>query len=503
MKHFYLTALFLLTLVSVYPQSELQVTYNPKIIGRNLKTNTDIRGIEYVFPERIDRSYFNPISNTLTVELRGVTRSGKYLDNTGNVLLYDLENRKVKWSQKINYQVDHIRQENDLMIFTKFNTTYRINLDNGENKWGIKNKIHFIDGKQNIGIGYRTALFSKENALDGINLQTGEVVWSRELSNYWGWNGVFYLNDSVILIASQGLHAINLKDGKGWDYDAKSVNMGFSAVVTNIYSNLLADSSSIYQASKENIARLDHQGNVMWSQSLPNDMTSNSSIFINDSLIYMINKGSGYNGFKTISYGKPFLAAFNLKTGNSKFFSTIEGKKQQIKDFKITKDTAVIVFKDKISKYSLIDGSLIAEKTFQLDSLTELGFFVGRKVYIKTDSTYKSLAAIDSTQHYLWTESGKIITVNKNLEVVNQIDPKQIYVFFLKNKDYRFIARDNETIVLDKDDKIVAELQISSNAILLGTKLYDVQKQTFIEINVDELIRNNFKQSSFMAYSKH
>ena len=35
-----------------------------------------------------------------------------------------------------------------------------------------------------------------------------------------GWNDILYLNDSIVLIVAAGLHAINIKNGTGWDYIA-------------------------------------------------------------------------------------------------------------------------------------------------------------------------------------------------------------------------------------------------------------------------------------------
>jgi hypothetical protein len=504
MKLILATLFFLLTVVSVYAQSDLQIVHDQKVLGKNLQNNSDISGVAYVFPERIEHFYIDTLSNLMTVQLRGVTKNEKYLNNSGNVLVYDLVNKNVKWSQKMNYSQDNILQRKDMMIRISRLKSYCINVENGENKWDIQNQINYIDTRQNIGIGYKSTAFAGFNTLEGIDLKTGEALWKKTLNGKYEWNsnfsrifmwdGAFRLNDSTTVIVIRGLHGINLKTGKGWDYDAVTGTFDYRGYISGLFSNILVDSTSIFMASKTKITRLDYDGKIKWTQPLPVDSTSSSSIFIKDSLLCMVNKGYGISGYSQKFDGKPYLATYDLKTGNQHLLTVIEGKKQQINGFKVNKDAILLVFKNRVSKYSLIDGSLITEKTFVLDSLKELTTFTGGLVYIKADATYKSLESIDSTKNYLWTEAGKLLKLNEKLEVMNEVDVKQIYLCYLKTKDYRFIAKENETIVLDKAGKIVAELQVSANAKLIGSKLYDRQKQNFIEIDVAELMKGQIKQ---------
>ena len=501
MKLIFATLFFLVTVVSVYAQSDFQIVHDGKVMGKNLKTNSDISGVEYVFPERIEHFYIDTLSNLMTVQLRGITRNEKYLNNTGNILLYDLVNQRVKWSQKMNYSQDNILQRKDMMIWTARQKSSCINIENGENKWDVSNLINYIDTKQNIGIGYKCTAFAGYNTLEGIDLKTGEALWKKVLNGKYEWNGnfsrifmwdgAFHLNDSTVVVVVRGLHGINLKTGKGWDYDAVTGTFDYRGYISGLFSNVVVDSSSIFLASKTQVTRLNHNGKTEWTQPLPVDSTSSSSIFIKDSFLYMVNKGYGISGYSQKSDGKPFLAAFDLKTGTQHYLSVVEGKKQQINGFKVRKDTILLVFKNRVSKYSLIDGSLIAEKTFVLDSLKELKDFAGGLIYIKNEGTYKSLEAIDSTNNYLWTKTDKLLKLNEKLEVMNEMDVKQLYLCYLKTKDYRFIAKENETLVIDKAGKVVAELKASANAKLIGTKLYDRQKQNFIEIDVAELMKKS------------
>jgi len=45
-------------------------------------------------------------------------------------------------------------------------------------------------------------------------LKNGNVIWQRDLNREYGWNDVFYTNDSTMIVVAAGLHAINIKTGR-------------------------------------------------------------------------------------------------------------------------------------------------------------------------------------------------------------------------------------------------------------------------------------------------
>lgn len=502
--------------VIIYSQSNLLITKNEKVIGKNFKTNRDIQAREYIFQQRIDNSHIDTTTNLLTVQLRGTSKNGKWLNNSGDVALYDLSNNKIKWTKKVFYQQGNIEQFDNMIIQTIANKSYCLNIENGETLWEVKNTIYYVVPGKKIGIGYKfKSSTGYTNTLEGIDLTNGNPIWKREINREYSWNNIFHLNDSVIIVAAAGLHSVNLRNGTGWDYNtitgkkdytetaltnAAGVVVGVLTgvfvtatghnLVREVVSNVLLDSNSIYFASKEKISRLDHEGNVKWNSPLPADLTSSSSIFIKDSVLFMINKGFAFMGYRQLDFGKPFIAAFDLNSGKQIFLSPLSEKKDQISGFKIQNDTLLIVFKDMVSKHSLKDGSIILEKSFDIQALGELRYFIGGVVYIKTDSAFNNLILTDSMSNFLFTKSGKTLVLNDKLNILNQIDYNQLYVYYLKSKDYKFLANNNETTVIDNKNKKVAELKASNKAILLGSRLFDMQEKSFIEIDLKELINN-------------
>jgi outer membrane protein assembly factor BamB len=514
MKRQIISAILIFSFLTIYAQSNLTITNSEKIIGKNYLTNKELKAKEYVFPQRIDHSFIDTTTNQLTVQLRGLSKNGKWLNNSGDLILYDLTNKILKWSKKIQYQQGSIEQFDNVIIQTIANKSYCLNIENGQNLWEVKNTIYYVEPFRKIGLGYKFKTATGfTNTLEGIDLTNGNSIWKREINREYSWNNIFHLNDSITVVAAAGLHSINLRNGDGWDYntvtgkkdytetaltDAAGALVGvltgsfFMAtghnLVRDVVSNILVDSSRIFMASKEKLIRLNHEGEIGWTTPLPDDLTSNSSIFIRDTILFLINKGYAFMGYRQLDFGKPFLAAFNINTGKQFFLNPLSEKKDHINGFRIKNDTVLFVFKDKISKYSLKTGEFLTEKSFNVDSIGELRYFIGDQVYLKTDSTYNSLTALDSSGYFLYTKSRKILNLNSRLDIKNKIEYNQIYLYYLKSKDFKFLAKENESVVIDNSNKKVADLKISSKAILLGSTLFDIQEKSFFTIDLSDLI---------------
>lgn len=76
--------------------------------GFNYAQNAEIQAIEYSFPERIDEFKIDTVSEIASILLRGLSKNGKYLNNTGTFVLYDLNAQKPVWSRKINFQNENM-----------------------------------------------------------------------------------------------------------------------------------------------------------------------------------------------------------------------------------------------------------------------------------------------------------------------------------------------------------------------------------------------------------
>jgi outer membrane protein assembly factor BamB len=470
---------------------KIEVINNDGKFGQNMLTHKEIVGTELKFSDRIKSTYIETESNRMTIQLRGLFMFGQLLKNYGDVILYDLTNKKTIWKKSINYQKYYLEQTGKSIFKTGLEKTYCIDFETGENLWRASHNMAFIDPKLNIGIAYTpyiaNRIFYNDINFEGIDLKTGKTIWKQEINHFYGLNDIVQLNDTVAIVVSSGLHSVNLKNGKGWDYDAITGTECFQGTKTEIQSNLIIDSLDIYFASKEEITRLNLNGRIMWSTHLPQDWTSSSNIFLKDSTLYLINTGIARLTYARVKQGLPFLAAYNIKDGRELFLNTVDDKSGKIVESELSEKEIVVLYKDKIAKCSSKNGTLIASKSFDTDKYGELLGFISNTVFNKYDSAYKSLALTDTLNHYVYTTKNKILAINENINVANQYDVDELYKFYLQYNKLRFLTNKLSTIVIDKNNAIVAKIDIAGKAKRIGSKLYFVREKSIVEIDLNEI----------------
>jgi hypothetical protein len=408
-------------------KKQINVDYREVKIGHNSLTNRDILANEYLFPDNIYNYKKDSINNTLALQIRSISKNGKWLSDEGDFVLYDIANNQVKWNKHIYYNNETIHKYDNFLIHTKGNKSYNLDPENGNELWKTKNKIFYADAIQKVGFGYFNTMNEKRiNFLTGTNLSNGEWLWYRYINREYGWNEIFQLNDSVIMIVAAGLHTVNLKTGEGWDYDTVTgkknysrtnavnaagvvlgaltgtfvISLGYD-IVGDVRSNVLKDSMDYYFASNSKIARIAPDGKMKWRQELSEDQTSKSYLFTKDSFLYMVNYGFAFLRGRQLNVGRPFLASFNTSSGTQKYLAQVGDKKDELKDLILKGDTMMFLLKDKLLNYSLKDGKIISEKDVETKDEGEPVCFLGNSWYIKVDSTYQTMVSLDKTKQYL------------------------------------------------------------------------------------------------------
>ena len=225
------------------------------------------------------------------------------------------------------------------------------------------------------------------------------------MNREFGWSDVYMLNDSLLLIAVDGIQALNLKNGAEWAYQTATVKKhigkmigvnllgivvgAFTGVYTyqsqpdvvfDLISNMLIDpAGNVVLASHDQITKVSPRGNIVWSQPLPQKMTSKSSLFLVGSTIHMINRGYAmYNG-ELARVGDPYIAAFDLNDGNQRYLTPIPEKDKSIRSYQVVGDQLFLVTDDQVMTYSLQEGTRIddwaanLEKGEYLDELSTGG----------------------------------------------------------------------------------------------------------------------------------
>jgi hypothetical protein len=531
-KFIHLSCFLLLISTTTFSQTNgFQVLNETKVLGKNYTTGYDIVGVELKFPDRIHDFFVDTENNFLTVQLRGLKKSGKQ-KSAGNILQYDRNTKEILWSKAIDYDICEFLKFGKQLVFNDYNDGYGIDTYTGTNLWRVRNYIYYADLKYNIGIAYRYLEGEGyTNDFMGIDLLTSKLIWKRNINRTFGWNDFFYLNDSTFMVVAAGLHAINIQTGKGWDYNAitgHSDNSNVTAaivggivggligavisgllggslyyvpitstfmntennIIRDVVSNVIIEDDFIYLASKNTFVKIHKEkGNIIWESTFQNDISSKSSIFIKDNTVYLVNYGFAYKNNSRIRYGKPFFAAFDLKTGQQKYGSVVSNAKEFITDYKVIENDIYLLLHNKIMRYDLTTGTKISEQLFSYETYGELQYFSDNQIFVLIKNAYFNLAQYEPTN--LHVHSSKIIlSIDKELYVTKLIRYNTIGSCIINYSDYQFVANDNKTFVINKDGKIIAELEVTSNAFIVDDILYDKREKSFIAIDLKQNLTN-------------
>ena len=507
--------LFVVMLASILrAQQDMIVISRPVTQGTNFVQNTEIQATEYMFQERIDKFNIDTASGTVAVHLRGLSKNGKYLNNSGSFVLYDLKTQMPLWSRKINFQTENIELVGSQVLLLRPGKVTGLNMATGAEMWTGKNRIYFADKENGIGVGYKfNSLNPTSDNLEGIDLQTGNTIWNRDVDRTYGWNDIQRLNDSVLLITSAGLHAVNLKTGEGWDYKTptgkkqtgEAVAKGVGSVllgvltgvtvipnvdvITGLVSNTWVDSSGIYLASAEKISRLNpSDGDIIWSNDLPKDMCSASSIFRKNGTIYLINKGYAFENGRTRDYGHPFLAIYNENDGSRMFFRSFEEKKLTLNDVDVQGDTVNLLFYNKIAQFSVSADSLLAERTFDTQKTGYLYNFANENIYFQQNDTFVR-ARQDKSKQLIMTSNGNVLILNEKMETEQELSTTEYHRLHFGTPACKLLYKDGNMALVSNEGKRLAVIKTSSTVQLKGTKLYETEGKVLSETDLTDLIR--------------
>ena len=148
MRKIVLGLLLLISLTGFSQKNQINVLSNEKTLGKSLIDSSEIKGLEYVFPERIHETFIDTTNGFLTVQLR-VLRKEKWLSNTGNIINVTLKIKKY-YGVKDCHQSSNLQQSSNTMIYTVANKSYCLDIITGNELWEVKNNIYFVDPIDNI-----------------------------------------------------------------------------------------------------------------------------------------------------------------------------------------------------------------------------------------------------------------------------------------------------------------------------------------------------------------
>ena len=479
------------------------------VIGKTFNGN-DVTATHYKPQHKIYRWHWDGFSDNLLLELRQTNKKGTSFKNEGRIAMIDLDDKSVKWSRNINYNNSETKLQGKHLFFSEKKKNFCLDPETGNVRWENRNNFYFIDPRLNIGVGYPVQ--SMSNNLSAIDLSNGNTLWTKPVDRTRGWDDAYMLSDSVLLVAVNGIQALELPTGNGWTYKAatsqkkigKMIATNAAGIllgvltgtvvyqtnpdeVTEMVSNMLIDDdNSIVLASRDMISRVANTGEVLWSTPLPEKITSKSSVFLMDSVVYMINRGYAFynGGFSMV--GDPYFAAFNLNDGSQRYLNMIPEKKEFIRNFQVINDMLFLVFENKIATYSLAEGNLLTEKIIGLEKGEQLDAFIESGVYVRqSDSIFLDMAAAYPEQNLMMTSQNRVISLTDSLETLITYDKEDVFEKTIDNGNFNLLTNnEKEFIGCDSFGKPVVKFQASPNMFVANNKLYAFDKDSFWELDL-------------------
>jgi hypothetical protein len=467
-----------------------QMTSRVKVFGRDFRSKTDVKGIEYGFKDYVQQVGADTASGLITLQILNARDDGKLLTDDGSFSVYDPAQQRILWTTGINYQNGGVDQVGNVVIKSNlYDGRQILDLKTGSILWKTKQPFFYTDPGKMVGLTYSNVKASKK-VLAAIDLKSGKELWTRQLDGDVEWRETLKLNSSTIAVVASGLHTLNIETGAGWDHALVTNGKGKAS---NISSNIVHQGSKIYFASSERLVCLTESGEVIWSVALTKELMSKSHLFIRNNALYLVNRGLINPGSEQIVYGKPFFACYALEDGRQKFFTPSD--KKEFSGLEIRSQAIALISGNSIMKYSLVDGHLVATQSFDINKKGALRYFAGdlrfpagQKLYRQTsDSVFHNLVHSDSSKLYVITSMQQSLVLDSQLKLVEEVPYGDLYAHYGSLGDLKLLnnAEDvNKTFILDRKNKPQAELKASYDAILIGKTLYDSSDKKFMVIDL-------------------
>lgn len=512
MKRFAITVLAVFAFIlSLRAQVHIQEMSNYEPVGRNLLNQREIIAFKETFDVTIQRADFDSVTNTVLLTLIDeAVRDEKIVDSgIRHAVFFDLEHNELKWRKKY-YRNEELYIKRGPMVFkVKENDFFLVEAETGEEQFKIGTgmwPVYFnTEEGWMICMTGTKGLGSRRN-LCRIDLKSKSKIWERDVKSAQEFEMSTKLNDSTLLFVGNGLYSVDINNGEGWRLETNmqemsNENYGLYSLVSSVRvcSNPFVDGSDIYIAGIKRLIKTDRNGKELWHARLPEQKTSSSRLFATKDYLLMVNMGyapHSYSFYYTYlgKWGKPFLAAYDKKTGKNVYMHERKKYVDFIKDVEFRDDESLfLLFADKeghqsVEKYQANTGALMGRKEVApvvIQSSGSMNAFVGSDVCVKKDNKFVHLVEMDTVGVYVVCDNG-VLHLDGGLKSTDFISFNDLFVYNGKYGDLRFYSHGKETIVADGEDREVATLDFP-DVFCTESQIYSIKDKSLYVINKEQL----------------
>lgn len=512
MKRFAITVLAVFAFIlSLRAQVHIQEMSNYEPVGRNLLNQREVIAFKETFDVTIQRADFDSVTNTVLLTLKDEVEKDEKIVDSGicHAVFFDLEHNELKWRKKY-YRNEELYIKRGPMVFkVKENDFFLVEAETGEEQFKIGTgmwPVYFnTEEGWMICMTGTKGLGSRRN-LCRIDLKSKSKIWERDVKSAQEFEMSTKLNDSTLLFVGNGLYSVDINNGEGWRLETNmqeisNENYGLYSLVSSVRvcSNPFVDGSDIYIAGIKRLIKTDRNGKELWHARLPEQKTSLSRLFATKEYLLMVNMGfapHSYSFYYTYlgKWGKPFLAAYDKKTGKNVYMHERKKYVDFIKDVEFRDDDALfLLFADKeghqsVEKYQANTGALMGRKEVApvvIQSSGSMNAFVGSDVCVKKDNKFVHLVEMDTVGVYVVCDNG-VLHLDGGLKSTDFISFNDLFVYNGKYGDLRFYSHGKETVVVDGEDREVATLDFP-DVFCTESQIYSIKDKSLYVINKEQL----------------
>ncbi len=386
--------------------------------------------------------------------------------------------------------------------------------------WKINNPVVAVRSDNKTAISYITETMSSEiHSVKAVNLETGNSIWVKPTDKDWVIRDAVSDDTSVVILGSKFLSSYNYANGKGWKIpvdnsfvvDAKYTGQdllitavgAISAAITGfgfysygtpetVYttgSHILYDSGIIYFATSTKICSLDFRNlTTVWEKEVPYEETGMSSVFTDDSCLYVINYGFVASNKKMLNRGNPYLVVYDKINGDFKYVVSFGEKIKMITDYRANNGKVLISSENSLFLISLSDGNILAEKSKTSDEFSDYGRLISiRDLYIY-DETARSFKLVQDIDFAVIGKSGKVYLLDDGLNIAGEYSKDSIVRDSYSDENMMLFKSGKDLYVTDLNGNVISELFNSSFQIIIDGRLFFSNNKTLFSVEVSDLL---------------
>lgn len=479
-------------------QSFLLMSHKDLSNVNKIENGITIPSSSYSFSENVFHAVADTSTNRLYLRTREVNKKGNKYKPNGFIASIDLETSKMEWQDPINYNKTLSNIKNRYLIRKKPKKDIMVDLVTGRELWEVKNNIYYTFQEQNIAIGYRMkGVKEKAKELQGLDLETGQVKWQREIDRTYGWREMFPTSDSTLIISGSGIHYLNSFNGKGWSINYKAgkdkINLWTGTKrFFNLGSNIVRDldDGMMYQAN-QSLIKFDEQGEIQWEKELPVNKLSKMFLFQDSTFLFLVNTGGANEA--TLGYGhigEPYFAIIDKASGNIEKMQPIAlDKKEYIYNARFTSVSQISLLTTKqLFGIHAETGEILLRTPLDDERFGKVRTLSGPTAHKKVDDTFMPLS--EKFEHVIWDKTAEKYHFISNTRLINSYKPSELY-FKMRIKDslFLYLGIDNPSYLVNEEDEIIGEIDCLYRPSISGSFLLTAKEKQLVIHDLSQIMK--------------